>query len=183
MTVAINLLPWREARREERNKQFIYALSLVVMVALFILIVTHLFHSSEINHQERRNRMITAELTKLDAKLVEIQDLKKKRDMLLARMQIIQELQSRRPGVVRLFDALPRVVPDGLTLQKISRVGDNLTIEGYAESNSRVSEFMRTIEKTRILSKPKLSVIQAEDQAIGNIRFYLTAVVGGTDEP
>lgn len=163
MSTRINLLPWREELKEQQKKEFILISGLGCFVALLLLVLVHLIMVRSIDSQMSNNNYLRQEIAILDKKILEIKELKDKKEKLLARMQIIQELQSNRPRIVQLFDGLTRTIPDGLYLTSVTRAHTKLLIDGRAESNTRVSTFMRNIEKSTWLKKPLLSLIQAED--------------------
>lgn len=156
----INLLPWREEKRQERQKQFITALVAGFIFAAVILYGAILYADSNLDEQNSRNTFLQSEITKLDLKIAQIKTIDKEREQLLARMNVIQELQSSRPKVVKVFDALVRSVPEGIHLDKVQRQGDTLTLNGVAQSNARVSVFMRQLDSNTEFDNPDLTVIQ-----------------------
>ena len=160
----INLLPWREEKREERLKQFAIGAGLSVALAAILFYGIVLFVNSLIDDQNDRNNYLKTEIVVLDKKIKEIETLEQERDKLLARMQVIQELQESRPKVVKILDSLARVVPEGVHLQKITRQGASLTFNGVAQSNARVSVFMREVDKNTELEESDLKVIQRSAQ-------------------
>ncbi len=170
----INLLPWREEQRKEQTRQFvtITALSLLLTIALIVLV--HMTFSNQINFQNTRNNILEKEIKTLDASLKQIADLEDTKEQLLARMDIIQSLQQQRPQIVHLFDDFVRTVPEGIYLTKISQSGDILTIEGVAESNGRVSAYMRNIDASVWMSTPKLQVIETRKGTLRSSNFTLT---------
>ncbi|EMR13939.1 type IV pilus biogenesis protein PilN [Methylophaga lonarensis MPL] len=156
----INLLPWREERREQRQREFFIALGVAVAVAITCLYVAYSVVDSAINQQTQRNSFLQTEIAKLDHKIREISQLERSRDRLIARMQVIQELQESRPKVVKVFDALPRSIPEGIHLETIARQGARLVLDGVAQSNARVSVLMRELEANSEFDEPRLRVIQ-----------------------
>lgn len=178
MTININLLPWREELKEQQKKEFFILLgACLAMVGLLVLMI-HMVVAKEINFQQSTNTLIKNEIKVLDNKIAEIKTLQKEKEQLLARMEIIQQLQTGRPHVVRLFDVLVRTIPDGLYLSSLTRAENRILVEGQAESNTRVSTFMRNIEKSAWLQSPVLSLIQAneKDQNDRWIGFNLQAI-------
>jgi type IV pilus assembly protein PilN len=159
----INLLPWREELRKEQQKQFGMLMGAFVVVAGLVVGSLHLYENARIERQKDRNTFLDAETKKLDAKIKEIEALTKERDRLLARIQAIEGLQRNRPLVVRFFDELVQSLPDGVSINQITQAGDLITIVGEAQSNARVSSFMRNLEASKWLKNPQLDVIQAKD--------------------
>ena len=141
----INLLPWREQLREEKKRQFLTILIGAVIIAALIMIFIHVSFAKMIHAQKSHNRYIQQEVSKLDRKIRTINELKKHKAALLARMAIIQELQEERSQIVRLFDEIVNVLPKGVYLSKIERKNNLITLEGIAESNTNISQLMRRI--------------------------------------
>ncbi|MEE4278657.1 MAG: PilN domain-containing protein [Halieaceae bacterium] len=157
----INLLPWREARREELKRAFLTILGLVAIAAVAALILADRVENSRIEYQQARNDYLTANIRELDKQVEEIKDLQRKRNQLIDRMRVIQELQGNRPIIVRVLDQLVRTVPDGVFYTSVSAVRDRLSIEGVAESNNRVSSLMRRLDASDWLKDPNLDAVRA----------------------
>lgn len=160
----INLLPWREARRVERKRDFLFSLALVALVSGLVVLLVDQFVNAEINHQNRRNEYLRQNIAELDAKVAEIRDLERKRRELIDRMRVIQELQGNRPIIVRIMDQLVRTVPDGVFYTSLTSSADGITVEGVAESNNRVSSLMRRMEGSDWLEEPNLDAVRAASE-------------------
>lgn len=157
----INLLPWREMLRKERQRQFAsIAVGAAVLMGAIILYV-HLHIGGLIDDQNARNAFLQGEIKKVDAQIAEIKDLESEKEKLLARMNIIQQLQSNRPQIVHLFAEMVNTLPDGVYLTGVTQDGNSLVIDGEAQSNARVSAFMRNLDASKWLTKPRLDVIKA----------------------
>lgn len=160
----INLLPWREKLRKQRQRDF----GLMILGALVLTLLGmgywHWYNQGLIDHQNARNRFLENEIAKVDKEIKEIRDLEKTRQKLIARMKVIEDLQVSRPQIVHLFDELVTVVPDGAFLTKMAQSGGNLILNGRAQSNARVSTYMRNIEASPWLNDPKLRIIEHKDQ-------------------
>jgi type IV pilus assembly protein PilN len=159
----INLLPWREERRNELRKEFYTMLGGCAVIAVVSLFLAHMLYVSRIDYQERKNRYLETEITKLDERIKEIKNLQKERQQLMARVDVIERLQRNRPSVVKMFDDFVKVAPDGLYYLIVTRKDNMVTLEGKAESNTRVSKLMRNIELSTSLSDPRLDEIRAEE--------------------
>ncbi|NOX75267.1 MAG: PilN domain-containing protein [Gammaproteobacteria bacterium] len=157
----INLLPWREELRRKRQRQFINIAAGVAVVMLGIVVLVHVHYSGMIEDQDSRNKFMTEKIVQVDKEIKEIESLEKEKEALLARMKIIQELQSSRPVIVHLFDELAKAIPDPVYFLKLSRKGNQVSVEGVADANEYVSQLMRNLNNSRWLSNPKLSVIQS----------------------
>jgi len=178
----INLLPWREEQRQEQTRQFatVTILSLLLTGALVFLV--HATIANQIDYQKARNKILTDEITTLDDSLKQIATLEDTKEQLLARMDVIQSLQQRRPQIVHLFDDIVRTVPEGLFLTNIKQVAGQLTIQGVAESNGRVSAYMRNIDTSEWMATPKLQVIETKKGTLRSSNFTLTTAQSSPDE-
>ena len=156
----INLLPWRDERRKELLNEFLIMLGLVALFAALTIGAVHFYHAQLIDRQNTRIDYIDRRIKEVDKKIVEIKELEKQKERLLSRMRAIESLQRDRPLIVHLFDAIVKSVPEGMTITRLTQIGTEITIEGEAQSNARVSSFMRKIEKSDWINKAKLKVIK-----------------------
>jgi type IV pilus assembly protein PilN len=168
----INLLPWREEARKERQKQFVVTTLLSLVVTAGVVGLIHIQIDAMISHQNTRNGYLETEIKELDKKIAEIRDLEKTRKKLIERMKVIQQLQQSRPTIVHVFDELVRTVPDGVYLQSLKQNKDILQIKGEADSNARVSAYMRNLDGSEWLKSPGLDVIQVRDQKVERISSF-----------
>jgi len=159
----INLLPWREELRKQKQQQFIVVSAGAAVVGALLVLLAHMQFSGLIDKQNQRNQFLSNEIATLDKKIRKIKDLEKTKTALLARMDIIQQLQHSRPQSVHLMDQLVLTLPDGLFLNKITQKGNALTLSGSAQSNARVSAYMRNIDGSEWMDMPRLEVIKTRD--------------------
>ena len=155
----LNLLPWRQLRRKEQDRQLLSIGIGAAILMLLILFYVYLNVSSRIDQQNKRNQYLTIQINKLDAQIRDIRQLKKERQALIARMRVIQQLQVDRTQIVHVFDSLARRLPQGIYLTNVVQSGTKITISGVAQSNERVSEFMRNLDASNWFGKPDLDVI------------------------
>ena len=160
----INLLPWREAERKRRQRDFAIAGGIGLGLTLLVVLLVHLQIASLIAGQKGRNVYLNNQVSQLDRQIKEIETLEETKANLLARMNIIQQLQESRPEVVRLFDELVFAIPEGVYLTKLEQSDRNVILEGQAQSNARVSAFMRSIEGSRWIGNPRLLLIEHKDK-------------------
>jgi type IV pilus assembly protein PilN len=157
----INLLPHREMRRRRQQQQFFTMLGIVVAVGVTIWFLVHTSLTGSYEEQVNRNKYLTDEIAKLDK---EIEDIKKLQEMtasLLARKKVVETLQSNRAQVVHLMEELTRQLPDGVYLKSIKQTGPKVTINGYTQSQARVSTLMRNLEASPYLENANLVEIKA----------------------
>ncbi len=157
----INLLPWREELRKQKQKDFLNSMALSVLVGIIILSLVHTYIGGLKAYQEQRNQILQNEIALLDKKIVDIKNIEEKKRKLLAKIDLIQKLQESRPEIVHLFDEIPKTTPDGVFLTKLTQTGSELIFEGKSQSNARISAFMRAIEASPWLQTPTLNVIQS----------------------
>lgn len=160
----INLLPWRETQRKRRLRQFAVLSIVAVLATLGLGLGVHVQAEHLIATQEARNAFLQREIEQLNRKIKEIEELEKTKAGLLARMDVIQQLQQSRPEVVHLFDELVETIPEGVLLTKVQQTGRQVVVEGRAQSNARVSALMRNIEASPWIGDPRLLLIEAKDK-------------------
>lgn len=163
----INLLPWRAERRKQRQKEFGAMVALGALAGLVLWFLVNAYYNNQIDGQNERNAYLQDQITQVDAKIKQIEDLDKQKSRLLARKEVIEQLQANRSQMVHLFDSLVRTIPDGVVLTSIKQEGEKLTLEGLSQSNARVSTYMRNLEGSGWMTKPELSVIEAKSELKG----------------
>ena len=179
----INLRPWREELRAEKQQQFVVMLLGAVIIAAGLTFLWKSDVESRIAYQESRNAYIQTATTQLDSQIKEIEDLRRKRDELLARMRVIQDLQGKRPVIVRVFDELVRTLPEGLYYTDLQKQGETIAIVGMAESNSRISALMRRFDESVWFNNPSLTNVSAADGARAGYSQFNLSVSQRTPEP
>jgi type IV pilus assembly protein PilN len=178
----INLLPWREQERKVRRREFMVALGGAAIVGIIFVLGGKVLYSSWIESQTAKNNLLKKEIMKLDAQIADIQDLENRKQRLVARMEIIEKLQRKRPEIVHLFDELVKTVPEGIYLTQLKETGKKLEIKGVAQSSTRVSTFMRNIDSSSWMDNPQLQVVEtATASPTGGSSFTLTSDVIGVD--
>ncbi len=160
---SLNLLPWRQQRRRERQRRFVAILGLTAIGAFLLVLAGSWWVGSQVKGQQSRNVYLQNEIRKLDLQITEIEDLEAERTRLLSRKAVIEELQVSRTLMVHLFDQLSRTVPEGLRLTKVAQQGQILTLEGMTQSNARVSTYLRNLERSDWLHNPELVIIEVDD--------------------
>ena len=168
----INLLPWREAQRKEQQKQFLVILGLTVVLMALIILLVHLNYVRWISVQNSRNSFLQKEITAVEVQIKEIDRLEKDKQRLIDRIERIQILQRNRPEIVHLFDEVVRIIPEGVHLSSLKQQGKLLTIEGVAQSNARVSAFMRGVDKSGWLTQPTLDIIESDKKSTTKDRTF-----------
>jgi len=164
----INLLPWREAQRKERKLAFTVALGAAAVCALVVMGAIYMLYNAMIDAQERRNELLQQQIKVLDRQIEEINNLEQTKRQFIARMQIIEKLQSSRPEIVHVFDQIVKTLPDGVYLTSVTQTGDHLRFTGVAQSSTRVSAFMRNIDASQWMRNPTLEVIESAPGAFGS---------------
>ena len=160
--IRINLLPHREARRAERKREFFVMLVLHLILGGVIVLGVGVFISNKISHQNERNQVIKTENAKLDEQIKEIATLKQEIEALIARQRAVEDLQSDRNQPVYLMDELVKQIPEGVYLRSFSQTGQRVALNGYAQSNERVSELLRNLgNSSPWLERPDLIEIHS----------------------
>lgn len=159
----INLLPWREELRKQKQREFASMSGGSAIIAGLIVLLAHFHVDGLIDNQNQRNAFLESEIDILDQRIVRIKELERMKANLLARMNVIQELQRSRPESVHLMDEMVRTLPDGVYLDKFTQKGKDLTMAGVAQSNARVSDYMRNIDSSEWLTGPSLDQIKTKE--------------------
>lgn len=145
----VNLLPWRAERRKLREREFFGQLILSFVAGLCFILLWTFWMGMRIDNQNDRNTILQGEIKQLDVKIAQIKDLEKVREHLLARKQIIEQLQADRSKMVHLFDELVKTIPSSVRLTALKQTGDTMSLDGVAQSNASVAEYMRNIEASQ----------------------------------
>ncbi len=175
----INLLPWREERRKQRQQEFYVILGGAAALGLVAFVAINWQIGQMQDYQENRNQLLRNEIVELNRQIKRIEDLERKRADMLARKVVIEELQKSRSEIVHLFDQVVRTIPDGVRLASAKQQGRRLTLDGVAESNAKVSAYMRSLEASPWMRAADLNLTQAEGEGRRNIyKFKLEVLVG-----
>ena len=160
----INLLPWREEARRERQRQYMYSLMGTLVLGAILILIVGLFFDQRISHQEERNQQIQVEINRLQLRIDRIAELERTRNRLLSRKQVIESLQASRSLTVELLDRLAKSIPVGVTLNTVRQQGPKLTLMGSSQSNARVSAYLQSLELMELFIGPELQYVRAADQ-------------------
>ncbi len=160
----INLLPWREKLKKEREARFGIAAGVGLAVAGLIVLAVHLYMQSLIDYQQSRNSYLEKQIKLMEEKITEIKGLEDKKQRLIDRMNVIQDLEISRPRIVHLFDELVLQVPDGVYFTLMQQKGDRINLEGYAQSDARVSSLMKAIERSEWMKNPTIIEIVRQER-------------------
>jgi type IV pilus assembly protein PilN len=172
----LNLLPWREMRRKELDRQLLtIAIGAWLLMGL-VVFYGHLHASALIENQTKRNEFLQEEIAKVEAQIKEIEGLKRQRDALIARMRVIEQLQGTRTQIVHVFDDLVRQMPEGVYLTSLTQRKDAITLTGVAQSNARVSALMRNLEGSNWFAGPDLDVINVSPQGGARVSQFTLRV-------
>jgi len=183
--IRINLLPHRAEKRRAKQIQFIVLSAISFAIGVLIVVLVHVAISAQIDYQERRNAYVKQEIAVLDKQIEEIKKLREQTQSLLARKNVVENLQSTRSDVVHLLDQMLRILPEGVYIKSIKQTGYKIGLVGYAQSNARISTLMRSIEDSPWLDSPTLVEIHAANISGGRVsefslNFNLTKMMAPT---
>ena len=164
MATRINLLDWRATRRARRRKEFLSLLGLSIGAGVALLGLGYMTMTGAVEHQDQRNAYLTAQINDLDKQIKETEELEKVKANLVSRMNVIQQLQESRSATVHFFDEIVNTLPDGIYLSSIKQSGQNVTLEGTAESSGRISAYIKNLDASPWFSNPKLVVIKTGEK-------------------
>ena len=172
----INLLPWREEARRERQRQYMYSLLGTLVLGSILVLIVGLFFDQRISHQEERNKQIQVEINRLQIRIDRIAELEKTRDRLISRKEVIESLQASRSLTVELLDRLAMSIPVGVTLITVTQQGQKLTLIGTSQSNARVSAYLQSLEGMELFVKPELQYVRAAKSPETRVESYEYAI-------
>ena len=158
----INLLPWREWERERRQKEFLTNLGGILVFGVVLIFCGGLILDRSVEEQNSRNQFLQRHIDDLDKQIAEIRDLRKTKEELLSRMRVIQELQGNRPVIVRIFDEMVRTLSKGVHYRQLTMNETQLSVQGTAESNNRISSLMRNHDESEWFADPNLKSIKED---------------------
>lgn len=158
----INLLPWREETRERKNKEFVTQVALVFLLSAAIAMAVWYYFNNQLTDQQRANELITQENQRLDGVLTEIETLEQRREDIISRMKVIQDLQGTRPVPVRVWDDLARAMPSALYLTSLKREGDLIILNGRADNPNVVSSLIRNLDSSNWMTASAVRSIQKD---------------------
>ncbi|HRD65122.1 MAG TPA: PilN domain-containing protein [Candidatus Competibacter sp.] len=164
----INLLPWREARHAQRQRELISMLVAAALVAAGIVFLVYTEIANRIEYQQERNNYLRGEIARLKKAAEELQELQKTKNRLVERLNVIQKLQTSRPGMVRMLDELVRLIPQDIYLTGFKTVSNQVTLSGIARSDNVISDFMRSIRDANLFGEPALQVIETKN--VGSVQ-------------
>lgn len=170
--IQINLLPWREQARKEKQKRFATIAGVVACCAIACVVLVHVRYLAKIHYQNKRNAMIQEQL---DAESNQLMSLNKQKEQVVKideQLHFIFDLRESSYYAVRILNDIASANPDAVTLDKILRAGKDITISGKAKSNSQVTMFMEALEKSKFFGQPVLSDINTKESNAGEERQF-----------
>ncbi len=177
MSPRINLLPWRDTLKKEREIRFGVITGISLFLTVLVILGIHLYFQGEINYQQSRNDYLQKQIKIAEAKIEEIKTLDEKKQRLIERMSVIQELEENRPQIVHLFDELVKQIPNGVYFTNMVQKGNKITLDGTAQSKARVSSLMGKFEESEWLANPKIYIIESDGEAKNNFQLEVTQAV------
>ncbi len=174
MSIRVNLLPHREARRKRQRSAFYVLTGLSVLVGIALVMLVWSVLEGYLASQHSRNDYIAKENSKLDVQIKEIASLKQEIDALRSRQKAVEDLQADRNQPVYLFDELTRLTPEGIYLRSVKQEERRVSISGWAASNERVSEYLRNLQNNgRYVDRPELIEIKLAGNGPSSIQRRL----------
>ena len=160
--IKINLLPHREEKRKQKKAAFLALMALCAIVGAVVVLLVGAYNARRVAVQTERNLVLTKANAALDKKIVEIAMLKQEIEALKARQQAVEDLQGDRNQPVYLLDELVKQTPDGVYLKAFKQDGQRVSMSGHAQSQERVSEFLRNLAgQSQWLERPELIEVRA----------------------
>ena len=168
----INLLPWREEQRRERQRQFMTTLLITAILGIVLVFMGGTVYERKIKHQQSRNELVKKEIRLLENRIRKIDELERTRTRLISRKQVIERLQASRSMTVELLDNLAKTIPVGVTLTTIRQQGSTLALAGSSQSNARVSAYLKELEFNDLFLDPQLDYVRSAPRAGASAEPY-----------
>jgi len=178
----INLRPWRQEERDRKQKEYIAVLVAVGIAAFMLWQLVAWAYSNSISGQQSRNQYLQIQSSSMDAKIKEIQELRKKRTQLLDRMKLIQDLQGNRPVIVRVFDEMTRLMPEEAYFETVKVNGTRFELKGKASSNEQISQLMRNLNNSPWFTAPNLIGVRANKGGYNEFDMTVVQTTPSSDE-
>ncbi len=172
MTTRLNLLPWREIRRKEQDRQLLTVAAGAWVLMVLAVFYAHLHVTHLIDDQNRRNEFLKGEIAKVEKEIKEIKEIKKQRQALISRMNVIYQLQGDRTQIVHVFDDLVRKLPEGVYFKTLKQRGKHFALDGIAQSNARVSALMRNLDSSEWFANPNLDIINVQEKGSDRVSTF-----------
>ena len=173
----INLLPWREELRRERQQQFMMSLLMTAVFAVILVFLVGFVYDTKIKHQQFRNDLVRGEIRKLEVRIKKIDQLERTRARLISRKRVIEQLQASRSATVELLDSLAKSIPVGVTLASVRQQGSKLALTGSSQSNARVSAYLRELDQSELFLNPQLEFVRTTNQPASNTEAHNFSIV------
>lgn len=168
----INLLPWRQQLRRERQRQFMMSALMTIILSVILVYLIGVVFDRRIDHQESRNAMLQSEIRSLESRIAQIERLEQTRERLLSRKRIIEELQASRSLTVELLDKLAKSIPVGVTLNSVRQQGMKVDLSGWSQSNARVSAYLQSLDANDLFLEPELGVVRTAQRPVTPVEPY-----------
>lgn len=162
----INLLPWRQLKREKNRKQLIACFLVAMILNVILLISLNHYWGRKIAVQAVRNQQLNLEINACKQHIEAINALKKLRRNLINKLMFAYQLDEARTLLVRLFDELINVIPEDAYVSRMERVDNKIILLGYAKSYGSISRLMRNIEQNKWLHHPVLIGVKYGNETI-----------------
>jgi type IV pilus assembly protein PilN len=169
----INLLPWREEQRRERQRHFMSNLAMTAVLGIILVFLVWVVFERKIDHQQSRNAVVQSEIRLLETRIKRIDELERTRARLISRKQVIERLQASRSMTVELLDNLAKSIPVGVTLTTTRQQGPTLALAGSSQSNARVSAYLRQLEQNDLFLDPELGFVRSAPTPVTTTEPYV----------
>lgn len=180
----INLLPWREALRQQQKQQYLTLMFVVALIVFGLVYGVGMIIDNMTSNQNFRNQYMEREIAVLDTQIEKIKTIKESKKAIEQRMALIEQLQTSRNVAPIVLDELARLVPPGISFRTFSRKGNQMEVQGVSESNNRLADFMRRLEGSKVFTNGELSSIVADTSATDAVsEFKLTFNISPTVAP
>ncbi len=180
--VQINLLPWREQARQIKRKQFLITLAGFIGLTLLFVAIYHIYLDSIVSNQNLRNSYLQTVLNQEQSVLLALEKQKEKQTQINLQLHFLYSLRETSYNAVQILNELTQVVPEGVSLIKLTREGNTITLLGGAQSSLNVTLFMKNISNSHIFNQPDLTEITTKQVKTGEDKYFQLIVKQGKEQ-
>jgi type IV pilus assembly protein PilN len=166
--IKINLLPVRAARKKETLNQQIIIFLLSVAAVVAASLVIFFFLQVKISSTNEEIARSESEIQELKTKIGKINDLKKLKDQVKKKLDVLDLLRKGKVGPVNRLMTLSNSTPDKLWLTKYTEKDTDVNLSGIAYNEDLIASFMRNLASSSDFESIELVV--AEQSVMNGVK-------------
>jgi len=169
----VNVLPWRQRRRQVRWQQTLYATAIALLFVVILLAAGGWLLHQRVNTLSAQQAVAASHLQALAQQLAERQVLIARHASLMQQAHQAQQQQVARRRHLRLLDDVEAAIPDGVWLTQWQEQPGEIRWHGLSARYDQVMAFTRALHKGR--EKVAVTLESVRQQPDGLLHFVLQA--------